>query len=190
MDNGKVKIGRGSSDTGAYHRAIDVASQFEAASLWDGESAIVIHDRKYGASELMEWLERYFRHSIDEVGGEITDRVRRDADLVYDWPGAPAMLSRALDCRPGELRKLLGRLRTLRCPKCKRVSVVLDERRRGDSPSKRITVYRAALTWLSTRLLASAMMTGVVQRTKVELHCSVKLRPARRAGTLLTERRR
>jgi hypothetical protein len=87
--------------------------------------------RKYGASKLTEWLERYFRYAVDEVGGEIAEQVRRDADMVYDWPGAPAMLSRALDCRPGELRKLLGRLRNLRCPKCGRTSVVLDERRKG-----------------------------------------------------------
>ena len=44
MNSENVKIGRGSSDQGAYHRAIDVASQLEAAGLWDGESTIVIHD--------------------------------------------------------------------------------------------------------------------------------------------------
>jgi len=87
--------------------------------------------RKYGASELMGWLERYFRRAVDEVGGEITDRVRRDADLVYDWPGAPAMLSRALDRKPGELRKLLGRPRDMHCPKCGRTTIVIDERRKG-----------------------------------------------------------
>lgn len=44
MDNNNVKIGRGLGDTGAYHRALDVARQLEAAGLWDGHGLIVIHD--------------------------------------------------------------------------------------------------------------------------------------------------
>jgi hypothetical protein len=86
---------------------------------------------KYRADDLLAQLECYFRYCVDEVAGEITDQVRRDADMVYDWPGAPAMLSRALGCSPRQLRKLLGQLRDLQCPNCERTFVVLDERRKG-----------------------------------------------------------
>ncbi|GIK38126.1 MAG: hypothetical protein BroJett011_19590 [Chloroflexota bacterium] len=87
--------------------------------------------KRYRADDLLARLEQYFRYCIDEVGGEITDQVRRDADLVYDWPNAPAMLVRALDRKPGQLRKLLGRLRDLRCPNCNQTFVILDERCKG-----------------------------------------------------------
>lgn len=78
---------------------------------------------QYPADDLLNRLERYFRHCLDEVGGEITDQVRRDADLMYDWPNAPTMLARALDCTPAQLRKLLGKLRHLRCPGCQETFV-------------------------------------------------------------------
>lgn len=86
---------------------------------------------QYLADDLLNRLERYFRHCLDEVGGEITDQVRRDADRVYDWPNAPTMLARALDCTPAQVRKLLGKLRHLRCPGCQETFVVIDERRQG-----------------------------------------------------------
>lgn len=87
--------------------------------------------RRYRADDLLAQLERYFRYCVDEVGGEITDQMRRDADLVYDWPNAPAMLVRTLARKPGEVRKLLGRLRDLRCPTCQQTFTVLDERCQG-----------------------------------------------------------
>ncbi len=87
--------------------------------------------QRYPADELLAQLEQYFRYCVAEVGGEITDQVRRDADLIYDWPNAPTMLARALACKPGQVRKLLGRRRDLRCPKCHQTVVVLDERRKG-----------------------------------------------------------
>lgn len=44
--NLQVKIGRGRSDTGAHHRAIEVARQLLAISRWPDHSntLIVIHD--------------------------------------------------------------------------------------------------------------------------------------------------
>jgi hypothetical protein len=44
MGNNNVKIGRGLSDTVAYHRALEVARQLEAADLWDGQGLIAIHE--------------------------------------------------------------------------------------------------------------------------------------------------
>ena len=44
MDQNNVVIGRGLSDRGAYHRALDVAGQ--AAGRWGGESTIV-EDQDY-----------------------------------------------------------------------------------------------------------------------------------------------
>lgn len=87
--------------------------------------------RKHSPEDLLARLERYFRYCLDETAGEVTDQVRRDADMVYDWPGAPTMLSRALNCQPGQLRRLLGQLRDLQCPACGRTSVVVDERCQG-----------------------------------------------------------
>jgi hypothetical protein len=87
--------------------------------------------RNYGLDDLLARLERYFRRCVDETAGEITDQVCRDADLVYDWPGAPTMLSRALACQPGRLRRVLGQLRDLQCPACGQTSVVVDERCQG-----------------------------------------------------------
>jgi hypothetical protein len=44
IDNTKLKIGCGLSDTGVYRHAMDMARQLEAAGVWDGQSTVVIHD--------------------------------------------------------------------------------------------------------------------------------------------------
>ena len=81
--------------------------------------------------ELLDDVEQYLRHRMDETGGSITDQMRRDADLLFDWPGGPAMLARALDVTPKELRTLLGQFRNMRCPTCNETHHILDERARG-----------------------------------------------------------
>lgn len=44
--NGQVKIGRGRSDTGAHHRAIEIARQLLAIGRWPDhlDTLIVIHE--------------------------------------------------------------------------------------------------------------------------------------------------
>lgn len=44
--NGQVKLGRGRSDTGAHHRAIEIARQLLAIGRWPDylNTLIVIHD--------------------------------------------------------------------------------------------------------------------------------------------------
>jgi hypothetical protein len=78
--------------------------------------------------ELLDDIEQYLRYRMDETGGSITDQLRRDADLVFDWPGGPAMLARALDVKPKELRRLLGRWRNMHCSTCNETHHILDER--------------------------------------------------------------
>lgn len=40
----QVKVGRGRADTGAHHRAIDVAAKLFDAGLWDGRGLLIVHD--------------------------------------------------------------------------------------------------------------------------------------------------
>ena len=40
----QVKVGRGATDTGAWHRALSVARDLHEAGRWDGPGTIVIHD--------------------------------------------------------------------------------------------------------------------------------------------------
>ena len=40
----QVKVGRGATDTGAWHRALSVARDLHEAGRWDGRGTIVIHD--------------------------------------------------------------------------------------------------------------------------------------------------
>lgn len=40
----QVKVGRGRSDTGAHHRAIDVARKLFEAGLWDGHGLLIVHE--------------------------------------------------------------------------------------------------------------------------------------------------
>lgn len=42
--NDQVKIGRGRTDTGAFHRAIAVASKLFEDGVWDGRGLLVVHD--------------------------------------------------------------------------------------------------------------------------------------------------
>jgi len=42
--NDQVKVGRGHSDLGAFHRAIKVAERLLATGQWNGRGLIVIHD--------------------------------------------------------------------------------------------------------------------------------------------------
>jgi hypothetical protein len=82
MDNSKVKIGRGSSDQGAYHRAIDVASQLEAAGLWDGESTIVIHDA-YDTHRKVQFTPVVGRVGIVNIHAGVHDLVKgQDYEIV------------------------------------------------------------------------------------------------------------
>lgn len=81
--------------------------------------------------ELRDDIEQYLRCRVDETGGNITDQMRRDADLVFDWPAAPAMLARALDVKPKELRALLGQWRNMHCSTCNETHHILDERVQG-----------------------------------------------------------
>jgi len=69
-------------------------------------------------SKIIDALEVYFLIKTDEYAGQITRQVKSDANLVYDWTGAPQMLSRAFDMSPGQLRDYLGTRVILRCPNC------------------------------------------------------------------------
>lgn len=40
----QVKVGRGRADTGAHHRAIDVATKLFDAGRWDGRGLLIVHD--------------------------------------------------------------------------------------------------------------------------------------------------
>ena len=40
----QVKIGRGATDTGAWHRALEVARDLHEAGRWNGTGLIVIHN--------------------------------------------------------------------------------------------------------------------------------------------------
>ena len=44
----QVKVGRGATDTGAWHRALVVARDLHEAGRWDGRGTIVIHDAQSG----------------------------------------------------------------------------------------------------------------------------------------------
>jgi hypothetical protein len=91
----------------------------------------VRHAYRGRSPELLDDIEQYLRYRMDETGGNITDQIRRDADLVFDWPGGPAMLARALDVKPKELRALLGQWRNMRCSTCNETHHILDERVEG-----------------------------------------------------------
>lgn len=65
--NNQVKIGSGRWDTGAWHRAIDVAVNLFEAGAWDGKGLLVVHDA-YGTHGKMP--------SFVEKGGSFV------ADLV------------------------------------------------------------------------------------------------------------
>ena len=53
----QVKIGRGATDTGAWHRALEVARDLHAAGRWNGTGLIVIHNA-YDSHRMAsyEWL--------------------------------------------------------------------------------------------------------------------------------------
>ena len=42
--NAQVKVGRGATDTGAWHRALEVARDLHEAGRWDGSGILVVHD--------------------------------------------------------------------------------------------------------------------------------------------------
>jgi len=42
--NDQVKIGRGRTDTGAFHRAIAVAVALFEGDTWDGRGLLIVHD--------------------------------------------------------------------------------------------------------------------------------------------------
>jgi hypothetical protein len=42
--NNQVKIGRGRTDAGAFHRAIAVAVELFRTGAWDGRGLLVVHD--------------------------------------------------------------------------------------------------------------------------------------------------
>ena len=42
--NDQVKLGRGHTDTGAFHRAIAVASELFESGAWDGRGLLIVHD--------------------------------------------------------------------------------------------------------------------------------------------------
>lgn len=70
-------------------------------------------------SELLDCLRRYFRYWDGKLAGRWMPELADDADLVYDWPDAPEMLSAALNIPPKKLRGMLGRTRFLVCKKCR-----------------------------------------------------------------------
>ncbi len=94
-----------------------------------------------GDKDLLAKIEQYFRHCLDETGGNVTDEMRRDADLIYDWPGAPAMIARAWGCTLHDVRGQLGRARICQCPKCKETRFSTQARCKGGFTTEGMSCY-------------------------------------------------
>jgi hypothetical protein len=73
----------------------------------------------------------YFRMRIEQFGGDHDESTLHDADKLYDLPGLPAILARALRLTTTELRNYLGRRRAVYCARCGVETVVLDPRCKG-----------------------------------------------------------
>ncbi len=58
----------------------------------------------------------YLHYTDLRSGGQTTDEQRYLADVLYDWPTAPAALAEALNVTQARLRTWLGQTVDLRCP--------------------------------------------------------------------------
>lgn len=81
--------------------------------------------------ELIDRLGRYYRYWNEKLAGRWMYELAEDMNLIYDWPGVPEMLSRALNMPPQRLRIILGKTRFLVCPKCGNEGPVGTERIQG-----------------------------------------------------------
>ena len=78
----QVKTGRGRSDVGAHHRAIDVASKLFEAGHWDGRGLLIVHEA-YDTHSKMQLLGANLVEGTDFEFGE-DSLYRRVAEVEAD----------------------------------------------------------------------------------------------------------
>lgn len=81
-------------------------------------------------------IKAYFTHRLAETNGQITYEIKESADRLYDLPGTANALTDALNLEAGELRKLLGRKRVIKCTECGIEDVEVFELRKKGSYSQ------------------------------------------------------
>lgn len=65
----QVKIGSGRTDAGAFHRAVDVASELFRSDVWDGRGLVVVED-PYETHRKMKLLGEPLVEGVDYHFGE------------------------------------------------------------------------------------------------------------------------
>lgn len=77
----QVKVGRGRADTGAHHRAIDLAEKLFANGQWDGRGLLILHE-VYDTHARAQLLGAALVEGVDYEFGEDSLYRREEAAAV------------------------------------------------------------------------------------------------------------
>jgi len=103
----QVKTGRGRSDTGAHHRAIDLAQKLFANGQWDGRGLLIVHEA-YEAHAKMQLVGTALVEGVDYEFASDTSYRRDEAAVAL--PACPF-------CGETVEELLQGVLRCAECPR-------------------------------------------------------------------------
>jgi len=105
--NDQVKLGRGRSDTGAFHRAIAVAVALFESGAWDGRGLLIVHE----AYETHLKMEFYREALVEGADYEFaSDTIYRRDEAAEALPACPFCGETVEELPQG----------VLRCPECPR----------------------------------------------------------------------
>ena len=118
--NDQVKLGRGRSDTGAFHRAIAVAVALFESGAWDGRGLLIVHE----AYETHLKMEFYREALVEGADYEFA------SDTIYRRDEAAEALPACPFCGETGRGTAAGRSALPRVP-----AVVLESKRPGVVPA-------------------------------------------------------